>query len=183
MTVDAIDVKQTAKVTPKEALEAYNNNCAMLLDVRNMDEYVNGHAPGAKCIPVNDLTKRVSEIPTDCRIYIYCAAGTRSERAFHLLKGLGFKNIVDIEGGFKAWEAAGLPVERIKKMIPVEVQMRAIAGLMVFGFSLAGLLVNTKFIYGSVFVGFMLAFSAVTGLCPMLSLLKLMPWNRIPDCE
>ena len=171
------------KATPNAAFNAVKENCAILLDARDFDEYANGHAPGAICVPVNDIVKRAGEIPRDCGVYVYCAAGARSERAVCALRELGFKNAIDIEGGFKAWELAGLPVERIRRMMPVEAQMRGIAGAMVFGFTLAGLLANSKYLYGGIFVGFMLMFSAVTGICPMLSILRKAPWNALPAME
>ncbi len=56
--------------------------------------------------------------------------------------------------------------------------MRIAAGALVFLFSLAGFLVNHNFFYGALFIGFMLAFTGILGLCPMMSFLAMMPWNR-----
>jgi hypothetical protein len=99
--------------------------------------------------------------------------------AVERLRALGLPNIIDVQGGFKAWEQAGLPVLKQKGVIPLERQVRGVAGLLVFAFTIAGVFANPVFLYGSAFVGFMLFLSAVTGFCPMLSLLKVMPWNRV----
>jgi hypothetical protein len=60
----------------------------------------------------------------------------------------------------------------------LERQVRIAAGALVFLFSLAGFLVNHNFFYGALFIGFMLAFTGILGLCPMMSFLAMMPWNR-----
>ncbi|BDI34049.1 hypothetical protein CCAX7_61000 [Capsulimonas corticalis] len=95
------------------------------------------------------------------------------------LLSLGMVNIVDVQGGMAAWEHAGLPVEKQEAAMPLERQVRIVAGALVFGFSLLGFFVNFTFFYGSALIGFMLAFTGILGLCPMMSLLKLMPWNRV----
>jgi rhodanese-related sulfurtransferase len=168
-----------ARVSAQEAYRYIEAQQGALLDVRGFDEFAAGHAAPALCIPLPDLERRAGQIPTDRPVFVLCASGQRSRMAAERLRALGFDNIVDIEGGLPAWERAGLPVQKQRGVIPLERQVRGVAGAMVFLFALLGLTVHTGFLYGALFVGFMLFLSAVTGLCPMLSLLKRMPWNRV----
>lgn len=165
-------------VDAAEACRAAGDCGAALLDVRGFDEFAAGHAAGAVCIPLADLERRAAQIPTDRSVLVMCASGGRSAMAVERLRALGFDNVRDVSGGFDAWRKAGLPLVVQRGVIPLERQVRGIAGSLVFASSLAALLVHPLFVCGALFVGFMLFLSGVTGLCPMLMLLKRMPWNR-----
>ena len=173
-----MDGKGLVDVT--SAAAAVDGGDAVIVDVRGLDEFAAGHAVGARCIPLPNLERRCGEIPTDRPVLVMCQAGSRSAMAAERLRAIGFDNIVDVEGGFKAWSKAGLPSERQTGVIPLERQVRGVAGALVFGFTLAGILASYWFLAVPVFVGFMLTLSSITGLCPMMSILKLMPWNRLP---
>jgi len=84
----------------------------MLLDVRTPGEYAEGHIAGATLIPVQVLAERLSEVPKDKRVYVYCHSGNRSARASKLLAEHGFNNIENMMGGIVAWKDAGYPVEK-----------------------------------------------------------------------
>ncbi len=99
--------------------------------------------------------------------------------AVERLRALGLRNITDVAGGFNAWRQAGLPTIKQTSAIPLERQVRIAAGAMVFGFSLAGFLVKPLFFWGAALIGFMLTLTGVLDLCPMMSVLRLMPWNRV----
>ena len=178
-TTDPNRIGMPSRVTARAAHDQITTGNGILLDVRGFDEFAAGHATSATCIPLQDLERRAGQIPTDKPVYVMCASGNRSKMAAERLAALGFDNVVDVEGGFAAWEKAGLPIEKQTGVIPLERQVRGVAGAMVFAFTLAALFVNSAFLYGALFVGFMLLLSSVTGLCPMLFLLKLMPWNRV----
>jgi rhodanese-related sulfurtransferase len=81
---------------------------AMLLDVREPDEFAAGHAPGAVLIPVGDLEGRLAELDAD-DIVCVCRTGARSAAAAELLRrsGIAARNLL---GGMHAWAAEGLPV-------------------------------------------------------------------------
>jgi len=83
----------------------------MLLDVRTPEEYAEGHIAGATLIPVQVLAERLSEVPHDKQVYVYCHSGNRSARASKLLAEKGYTNIENIVGGIEAWKDAGYPVE------------------------------------------------------------------------
>ena len=83
----------------------------MLLDVRTQEEYAEGHIAGAILIPVQVLAERLSEVPHDKQVYVYCHSGARSARASTLLARKGYTNIENMMSGIVAWKAAGYPVE------------------------------------------------------------------------
>ena len=83
----------------------------VLVDVRERDEYVDGHAEGCIFLPRSFVDMRIeSAVPDrDAPIVAYCAGGTRSALVAHTLGQLGYTNVVSLVGGFPAWKAHGLP--------------------------------------------------------------------------
>ena len=84
----------------------------VMLDVRTPEEFYEGHVPGATLIPVQELEQRLSEVPRDRQVYVYCRSGVRSVKASRILAGAGFTHIENVEGGIMAWQAAGYPTEQ-----------------------------------------------------------------------
>jgi rhodanese-related sulfurtransferase len=80
-----------------------------LLDVREQDEWEAGHAPGARHIPLGDLSARSAEVPRDIAVYVICRAGMRSARAAQALTGTGWQAL-NVDDGMQGWAAAGRPV-------------------------------------------------------------------------
>jgi rhodanese-related sulfurtransferase len=81
-----------------------------IIDVRNPDEYLDGHVPGAVLLPLPDLVERVDEVPDDGKpVYLICAVGGRSARAADYLRGQGV-DAINVAGGTVAWIEAGQPV-------------------------------------------------------------------------
>src|SRR2546429_7899787 len=83
---------------------------AEVLDVRTDEEWASGHVPGARHIPLDELSERSEELPTDARIYVICAGGGRSMAAAKALAGAGF-DAVSVAGGTKQWIEEGRPIE------------------------------------------------------------------------
>lgn len=81
---------------------------AVLLDVREQDEWDAGHAPGAVHIPLGELPARLDELPdTDAgTLAVACRGGGRSSRAVAWLSQQGF-DVANLDGGMKAWHGAG----------------------------------------------------------------------------
>ena len=81
---------------------------AVLLDVREQDEWDAGHAPGALHIPLGELPSRLDELPDpdDGVLAVACRGGGRSSRAVAWLSQQGF-DVANLDGGMKAWEGAG----------------------------------------------------------------------------
>lgn len=101
-------MKGIEEIDPESA-NALVQGGAVLLDVRNPDEWIVGHAPTATLIPLGDLQARHTELPTDQRIVVICRSGGRSAQATQALVGAGY-DAVNLAGGMKAWAAGGLPV-------------------------------------------------------------------------
>ncbi|HEY3688149.1 MAG TPA: rhodanese-like domain-containing protein [Streptosporangiaceae bacterium] len=80
-----------------------------LLDVREQDEWVAGHAPHAVHIPLGTLGERAQEIPADRDVYVVCRSGGRSAQATQALNQAGWK-ATNVSGGMHAWEAAARPM-------------------------------------------------------------------------
>ena len=87
-------------VVSGQAAEAIikNNPGAVLLDVRNANEYADRHAEGAVLIPLSELESRLGELDRDAIIIVYCRSGIRSASAKKLLDANGFKNVYDMKG-------------------------------------------------------------------------------------
>ena len=81
---------------------------AMLLDVREVDEWAAGHAPNAVHVPMAEIPQRIAELPADRRIVCICRSGNRSGQVTAFLRHHGF-DVVNLVGGSKAWVEQGLP--------------------------------------------------------------------------
>ena len=87
---------------------------AVVLDVRTPKEFAAGHIPGAVNIDWNaaDFGKKVAELDKSKTYLVQCAIGGRSAQAANRMTTLQFTNVYNLEGGIKAWEKAGKPVEK-----------------------------------------------------------------------
>lgn len=88
-----------------------NGKRPLVLDVRQPEEYRQGHIAGAKLIPLGDLDRRIHELPKDKEIICVCATGSRSRSATKLLVGAGYQ-AVNMNGGMLNWQRAGLPIKK-----------------------------------------------------------------------
>ncbi|WP_225845050.1 rhodanese-like domain-containing protein [Streptomyces sp. HPF1205] len=82
---------------------------AILLDVRENDEWAAGHAQNAVHIPMSEITARVAEVPEGDRVHVVCRVGGRSAQVTQYLIAQGI-DAVNVNGGMLDWEAAGRPV-------------------------------------------------------------------------
>jgi rhodanese-related sulfurtransferase len=101
------------EVNTLEATRLMNEE-ALLLDVREDNEWAVGRLPNARHIRLGELSKRLSELEKfkDMPIVVYCRSGNRSARACALLKKSGYSNANNLAGGIMAWEQANLPITR-----------------------------------------------------------------------
>ena len=101
------------RITVAEAKDMVASSDYAVIDVRNPDEYQNGHLPGATLIPVNSVFQRREELPADKKIIFVCAVGQRSALAAEMAAaaGLPADRLYNLEGGTDAWRKAGEPVE------------------------------------------------------------------------
>jgi len=80
---------------------------ALVLDVRNMNEYEEGHIRGSLNIPVDELRFRLDELPKGKKIHLHCRSGFRAHLALRILKDNGFESLVNVTGGYMAVLAEG----------------------------------------------------------------------------
>jgi rhodanese-related sulfurtransferase len=88
-------------LTEEQFREGYRK--AQLIDVREPQEFKNGHILGSRNIPVTQMKQRLIEVRKDKPVYLYCQGGARSARAAQLLHKKGYKDIYQLKGGFKKW--------------------------------------------------------------------------------
>lgn len=102
----------SGKMTPlywRELAEA-DLTKATLVDVRTADEYELGSIPGSVNIPLDELRPRMNEIPADKPVFLYCGVGLRGYLASNILKENGYKDVRNLIGGIKTYQAAVTPV-------------------------------------------------------------------------
>ncbi len=98
-------------VSPLEIQDRLTGEDALfVLDVRQPQEFSSGHIEGATLIPLDELGRRMREIPRDKEILVVCRSGARSNTAARQLAGAGFK-VMNLRGGMIAWSHAGLPIK------------------------------------------------------------------------
>ena len=99
-------------VTTAQATHLINREDAIVLDVRDPGEYGAGHIIGAKNVPLSRLDG--GELPKrkDKPVIVYCDGGERAGKAVAALKKQGFERVVNLTGGMRGWQQAGLPVEK-----------------------------------------------------------------------
>ena len=103
-----------SSVNPGEATLLINREDAIVVDVREADEFAAGHLPDARNIPGSKLAERISEIEKykDKPVIVCCATGMRSNKACAELKKNGFSRINNLAGGVDAWVGAGYPIKK-----------------------------------------------------------------------
>ena len=101
-----IDVQQFDKMR--------HDKGTVVLDVRTKQEYEQGHVPDSTNIDINDpqFRKKIGELDHSKTYLVHCASGVRSDRAVRMMSSMGFSNLFDFHGGFKAWKQAGKPIEK-----------------------------------------------------------------------
>jgi len=90
------------------------NNTSVVLDVRTPSEFARGHIPGAVNLDwsAKNFTENVAALDKKHAYLVHCASGVRSAKACQKMEKLNFTNLYNLEGGFKAWQEAGKPVEK-----------------------------------------------------------------------
>jgi rhodanese-related sulfurtransferase len=101
-------------VNTLQATQMMNREDALVLDLRPAAEFASGHILGARNLPLADLERRAGELDKYKAkpVILHCADGNRAGSAVALLRRNGFANVVNLSGGYAAWQQAGLPVEK-----------------------------------------------------------------------
>ncbi len=156
-----------------------------ILDVRTAAEVKASALPDCLHIPLHELTpaRLQNEIEksgkSGAQVYLLCQGGKRAEMAADQLTGNVDSELVIIEGGMNAIQAAQIPLLQTgKAMMSLERQVRIAAGFLVLIGVILGFVVNSGFFVLSGFVGAGLMFAGITDTCMMGLLIARMPWNR-----
>jgi rhodanese-related sulfurtransferase len=106
--------KNITEISPQDAAAKLKNSEATIVDVRDKDEWDEGHIPGAIHMSRGTIELDVEEKVPDpnAMIICHCGGGGRSALAAESLQKMGYKNVRSMAGGFKAWTAAGLPTTK-----------------------------------------------------------------------
>ncbi|MGL4610391.1 MAG: rhodanese-like domain-containing protein [Trueperaceae bacterium] len=91
------------------------DNGALLVDVREQNEFDDVRIPGSVLVPLSEFQTRYEELPKEKEIVMQCRSGARSGQATEFLLTNGYSNVVNMAGGILAWHGAGLPTESGKK--------------------------------------------------------------------
>lgn len=115
----AADVKHVDPAGAKKILDeaaAKKDAKLKVLDVRTADEFAEGHIAGAVNVDFlsKDFADKAAALDKSVTYVVHCQSGRRSTKSLETLQKLGLKGIIHLDGGFAAWQKAGLPVEKSK---------------------------------------------------------------------
>lgn len=104
-TIDSLSVQQASTL--------FSEKNAIIVDVRENNEWQEQHIPNAIHIPLGELSSRLTELDAykNSAIIAQCRSGKRSLQAAETLKSAGFTKVYNLEGGLNAWQKAGLPTQ------------------------------------------------------------------------
>jgi rhodanese-related sulfurtransferase len=151
-----------------------------LIDVRTPAEYAELHVEFARNLPLDRLNPEAiaaQRSHASGPLYVICKTGSRANQACEKLATAGL-NVMNVEGGTLAWDAAGLPVVRGRPAISLERQVRIAIGLVVLSSAVLAILVHPYWMGLAAFMGAGLIFSGITDFCGLALLLGRMPWNQ-----
>ena len=100
-------------LTPQEfAKKAGQSKDAIVLDVRTLDEFREGHIEKSLNIDWNgnDFEKQVTKLDKSKPVLVYCLRGARSESAARKMRSMGFKEVFELKGGLAEWQASRMPL-------------------------------------------------------------------------
>ena len=174
------------RISPEAAArERASRGAIPLLDVRSPAEYGAEHAEGAVSVPLDSLDPQALERhlgthppASDERLHVICQAGPRAMRAAEQLVAAGHRNVAVIEGGTRAWVAAGLPHVQGRKAVSLERQVQIAVGVALWLVMAIGLVVHPAFFALVAVIGTGLIYAGATCNCLLTHVLARMPWNR-----
>ncbi len=106
------EVEITRRVKPPQLRRMLERGEVEVVDVRGAGEHAAGRIAGSRNIPLDQLQRRLAELPDGRPLVLHCQGGLRSVIAASVLQRAGFKDVLDLEGGLGAWQAEGEPSEQ-----------------------------------------------------------------------
>jgi rhodanese-related sulfurtransferase len=167
-------------LTPPQVRERLNAGRAILVDIREADEFARSHIIGAQSQPLSTWEKAHLSVNPDADVIFTCRSGMRTAGACDRLAARVSGDAFVLEGGLDAWAKAGLPVAT-NADAPMEImrQVQIAAGSLVLIGVVLGFLVSPIWFGLSGFVGAGLTFAGISRFCGMARVLMLAPWNRV----
>lgn len=152
---------------------------AVLVDIREEDEFARSHIAGALSQPLSRWEEAHLSIAPDADVVFTCRSGARTSGACDRLAARIDGPAYVLEGGIDGWARAGLPLA-VDRKAPLEImrQVQIAAGSLVLIGVVLGFALSPAWFGLSAFVGAGLTFAGVSGFCGMARLLLLAPWNR-----
>ena len=101
-------------LTVQGAVQLINRERAVVVDLREPEEFAAGHMTGAKNVPLDQLQDKLAAVVKNKTVplLLVCATGSRAQRAVATAKKLGYEQAQAVGGGLKSWKEANLPVEK-----------------------------------------------------------------------
>lgn len=99
-------------ISSTEAKTLLAKSNIFLLDVRTPQEFSQARLAGAVLIPIGEFERRISEVPKNKPVLVYCAVGSRSKPAADLLSQRGYKEVYHMTDGIVGWYRNGFPIQR-----------------------------------------------------------------------
>lgn len=169
----------------EEALALIKSGDAVLVDVREADEFKAEHIAYAMSVPLGSIEEGISllDIPKDKIILFQCLKGARGQMACDRIKGMNKcpNKIANIEGGIEAWKNKNLPVigaGTSSSTISIFRQVQIIVGFLIALFVALGFSGMTSMFALAGFIGVFFGIAGVTGWCGLAMILSKMPWNK-----
>ncbi|MDB2682843.1 rhodanese-like domain-containing protein [Alphaproteobacteria bacterium] len=165
-------------LSPLQAIDLLKKNQAILIDVREADEFKAEHIAWAISLPLTSFETDFTQLdlPKEIKIIFQCFKGSRGQKACDIIcKNPSCENeIFNLEGGIIAWKEAGLSIVKAGSSSKLSLfrQVQIIVGGLVALFVLLG------FPSISALLGLALCFAGITGWCGLAMLLSKMPWNK-----
>ena len=169
-------------LSPSEADRMVRAGQAFIVDVREADECRREAVAGTLPCPSSTFWPGAFPAPRDgMRALVLCRSGGRAGRVASAMRAAGRNDVLTIEGGILAWQAAGLPVQKnARAPLPMFRQVMLTVGVLLLVLTVLAATVSEWFLIGTGFLGAGLVFAGATGHCALAALLGAMPWNRLP---
>jgi rhodanese-related sulfurtransferase len=175
-------IKNISAVEAKNLVDAGK---AIIIDVRELDEYNQERIEGVENFPLSTLPYEITKINASSKQIIFqCKGGVRSMKACGIATSVfGDMEFLNLEGGIEAWKNSGLKTinqNNLKKNCNLSIfrQVQIIIGGLISLFIVLGLTVSSAFLIISLALSIALTFSGISGWCGLALILQKMPWNK-----
>lgn len=175
---------QFQEATPAQVRQWLSSGEAVLIDVREPDEFAREHIPGATLLPLSrfEPAQAWAKATPEQRIVMQCKSGRRSADACRRAATFAAsgRHVVSLAGGIEAWKKEGLPVEINAAVSGISIirQVQLVIGVGVLVGSALAWFVEPRFLVIPAFFGAGLTFAGASGTCALATVIGWMPWNH-----